>query len=132
VRIFVLDHSVSPSKSHYSIGTPFTAVPTDVKQPEVTQRVIEAQADILKVCPDYVVASNNQDKADYILVLGGNESERDAKVGFGGLPDVEFWDGTRVRGVSIFRMNGDMVFASRQNRIQRAIREICTRINPTK
>ena len=89
--------------------------------------IVEAQADFLKVCPEYIVASRDQDRADYVLVLARKGNSTFA---LRNMAALEFWEGTRLDNVSLLKNNGDIVFTTGQNRVEAAIKEVCARIPP--
>lgn len=91
-------------------------------------RTVEVQADIQKLCPAYITASNNADRADYVLVFRRRGGERSSMFALGGLTGLALSAGAKVDGASLFENSGDMVFATKQNTVEKAIREICLHI----
>lgn len=91
-------------------------------------RVVEVEADILKVCPAYVVASNNPDRSDLVLVFRRRGGERSSMFAFGGLTGLALSAGAKVDGASLFQTDGDMVYATKQNTVEKAIKDVCAHI----
>ncbi len=63
-RIYVTDHPISEFNS---ISKGFSSA--SHSQSGDDPRTVEIQADIVKLCPAYVIASNNPNRADYVLVF---------------------------------------------------------------
>jgi hypothetical protein len=93
-------------------------------------RTVEIQADVQKLCPPYVIVSNNPDRADYILVFRREGGKRTTAFAFGGLAGLAIAAGAKVDGSSLFLLNGDMVFATKENTVQKAIKYTCEHIPP--
>jgi hypothetical protein len=93
-------------------------------------RTVEVEADILKVCPAFVMASNNPDRADYVLVFRRRGGSRSSMFAFGGLYGLAFSAAMKVDGASLFENDGDMVFATKQTTVEKSIRDICAHIPP--
>jgi len=91
-------------------------------------RTTEVQADMVKVCPPYVIPSNNPDRADYVLVFRRHGGSRSAMFAFGGLAGLALSAAMKVDGGSLFENNGDMVYATRQNTVEKAIKDICDHV----
>jgi hypothetical protein len=93
-------------------------------------RTVEIQADIEKVCPAYVLVSDNPARADYILIFRREGGKRSAFFAFGGLTGLAISATSKVDGSSLFQPNGDMVFATREKTVTTAIRVSCLHIPP--
>ena len=91
-------------------------------------RTVEIQADILKVCPSFIMASNNPDRADYELVFRRRGGARSSMFAFGGLYGLAFSAAMKVDGASLFENNGDMVYATKQNTVEKSIKDICAHV----
>ena len=90
-------------------------------------RVVEIQADLIKVCP-HVTVTNRQDMADFTLLFRRQGGKRSAMFAFGGLAGLALSAASKVDGASLFAANGDLVTATQQRTVENAIREICTSI----
>lgn len=93
-------------------------------------RTVEIQADIEKVCPAYVLVSDNPARADYILIFRREGGKRSSFFAFGGLTGLAISAASKVDGSSLFQPNGDMIFATREKTVQTAIRVSCLHIPP--
>jgi len=93
-------------------------------------RTVEIQADIEKVCPAYVLVSDNPARADYILIFRREGGKRSAFFALGGLTGLAISAASKVDGSSLFQPNGDMIFATREKTVQTAIRVSCLHIPP--
>jgi hypothetical protein len=93
-------------------------------------RTVEIQADVQKVCPAYILVSNNPDRADYILVFRRQGGKRTSAFAFGGLAGLAIAAGAKVDGSSLFQPNGDMIYATKENSVEKAIRATCEHIPP--
>jgi hypothetical protein len=91
-------------------------------------RTVEIQADIEKVCPAYVLVSDNPARADYILIFRREGGKRSSFFAFGGLTGLAISAASKVDGSSLFQPNGDMIFATREKTVQTAIRVSCLHI----
>jgi hypothetical protein len=91
-------------------------------------RTVEIQADIVKVCPAFMMVSNNPDRADYILVFRRQGGKRSSFFAFGGLAGLALSATSKVDGASLFLQNGDMVYATKQNTVEKAIKDSCDHI----
>jgi len=131
IRIYVTDHPIFESngigKASGDRHGASAAVATHTQAGD-DPRTVEIQADILKVCPAFVMASNNPDRADYVLVFRRRGGERSSMFAFGGLYGLAFSAAMKVDGASLFENNGDMVFATKQTTVEKSIRDICTHI----
>jgi hypothetical protein len=88
-------------------------------------RTVEVQADIQKVCPANIIASNNPDRADYVLVFRRRGGERSSFFAFGGLTGLALSAVAKVDGASLFQNDGDMIYATKQNTVEKAIKDVC-------
>lgn len=93
-------------------------------------RTVEIQADIAKVCPAYVLVSDNPARADYILIFRREGGKRSSFFAFGGLTGLAISAAARVDGSSLFLPNGDMIFATREKTVGKAISVSCLHIPP--
>ncbi len=91
-------------------------------------RTVEVQADIIKVCPANIIASNNPQRADYILIFRRRGGSRSSMFAFGGLTGLALSAGMKVDGASLFENNGDMVYATKQSTVEKSIKDICAHI----
>jgi hypothetical protein len=133
-RIYVTDHPIFESNSMVKAEGDrhgASAAGTSHTQAGDDPRTVEIQADIQKVCPANIVASNNQDRADYILVFRRRGGERSSMFAFGGLTGLALSAAAKVDGASLFQNNGDMLYATKQNTVEKSIRDICAHIPPT-
>ncbi len=121
-RIFVTDEPLhegnavargNASASHESSGA--------------NPRVIEIQADLVKVCP-HVTVTNRRDTADFTLLFRRESGKRTAMFAFGGLSGLALSAASKVNGASLFAANGDLVTATKQRTVEGAIRELCASI----
>jgi hypothetical protein len=76
------------------------------------------------------MVSSNPDRADYILVFRRQGGKRTAFFAFGGLAGLALASGAKVDGASLFQNNGDMVYATKKNTVEKAIRDTCDHIPP--
>ena len=93
-------------------------------------RVVEIQADLVKVCP-HVTVTNRPDMADFTLLFRREGGKRSAMFAFGGLAGLALSASSKVDGASLFSANGDLVTATKQRTVENAIREICAAIPAT-
>lgn len=93
-------------------------------------RTVEIQADIQKNCPAFVLVSNNPARADYILIFRREGGKRSSFFAFGGLTGLALSATSKVDGASLFQPNGDMIFATREKTVEKAIKASCLRIPP--
>jgi len=91
-------------------------------------RTVEIQADVLKVCPAFIMVSNNPDRADYILVFRREGGKRSTMFAFGGLAGLALSAAAKVDGASLFLPNGDMVYATKENTVEKSIKDTCDHI----
>jgi hypothetical protein len=134
VRIYVTDHPIFESNGIARAGGnghAWGAAANSHTQAGDDPRTVEIQADIVKVCPRNVIASNNPDRADYVLVFRRRGGERSSFFAFGGLTGLALAAGAKVDGASLFQNDGDMVYATKQNSVEKAIRDVCTNLPPS-
>jgi hypothetical protein len=91
-------------------------------------RTVEVEADILKVCPAFVVASNNPDRADMVLIFRRRGGERSKMFVLGGLTGLALSAGSKVDGASLFKNDGDMIYATKQTTVEKAIKDVCSHV----
>jgi hypothetical protein len=91
-------------------------------------RTVEVEADIMKVCPTFIVASNNPDRADLVLVFRRRGGSRSSMFAFGGLTGLALAGTMKVDGASLFQADGDMIYATKQNTVEKAIKDTCAHI----
>lgn len=133
VRLYVTDHPIFESNTvfkasgdrHYG-----SAAAASHTQAGDDPRTVEIQADMLKVCPAFVLASNNQDRADFVLVFRRRGGSRSSMFAFGGLAGLALSSGMKVDGASLFKNDGDMVYATKQNTVEKSVADICAHIPP--
>jgi len=133
VRIYVTDHPIFESNGIAKAAGDrhgASAAAATHTQAGDDPRTVEVQADILKVCPPFIIASNNQDRADYVLVFRRRGGERSAFFAFGGLTGLALSAAAKVDGASLFQNDGDMVYATKENTVEKAIRDVCAHVPP--
>jgi hypothetical protein len=91
-------------------------------------RTVEVQADIVKVCPANIVASNNPQRADYVLVFRRHGGSRSSMFALAGLAGLAISAAMKVDGASLFDSTGDMIYATKQNTVEKSIKDICDHI----
>lgn len=131
VRVYVTDHPIFESQGiAMASGNRHGASAGAASHTQAGDdpRTVEVQADIQKLCPAYVVASNNQDRADYVLIFRRRGGERSSMFAMGGLTGLALSAAAKVDGASLFENNGDMVFATKQNTVEKSIKDICAHI----
>jgi hypothetical protein len=131
IRIYVTDHPIFESNGMaMASGNRHGASASGSSHTQAGDdpRTVEIQADILKMCPAFIMASNNPDRADYVLVFRRRGGERSSMFAFGGLYGLAFSAAMKVDGGSLFENNGDMVYATKQNTVEKAIKDICDHI----
>jgi hypothetical protein len=131
IRIYVTDHPIFESNGMLRASGDRhggSAAGVSHTQAGDDPRTVEVQADILKVCPAFVMASKNPDRADYVLVFRRRGGTRSSMFAFGGLYGLAFSAAMKVDGASLFENNGDMVYATKQTTVEKSIRDICDHI----
>ncbi len=131
IRVYVTDHPMFESNEIARASGDrhgFSAAGVSHTQAGDDPRTVEIQADILKVCPAFVLASNNQDRADYVLVFRRRGGSRSSMFAFGGLTGLALSAGMKVDGGSLFKTDGDMIYATKENTVEKSIRDICDHI----
>jgi hypothetical protein len=134
VRMYVTDHQIFESNGVARAGgdrNAWGAAANSHTQAGDDPRTVEVQADILKVCPTNVIASNNPDRADYVLIFRRRGGERSSFFAFGGLTGLALSAAAKVDGASLFQNDGDMVYATKENTVEKAIRDVCTHVPPS-
>ncbi len=138
LRILVTDHPID-STTFNAVGSGgvaagrHSAVATgreagSVQHQTEDPRTVEIQADITKVCPANVIVTNDPERADFVLVFRRREGTRSLGFAGGGLVGLAALSGSKVDGASLFDRSGDMVFATKQNSVEKAIKEICLHV----
>ena len=131
LRIYVTDHPMFESNGMaQAAGNRHggSAAAVSHTQSGDDPRTVEVQADIRKVCPANIIASNNPDRADYVLVFRRRGGERSAFFAMGGLTGLALSAMAKVDGASLFENTGDMLYATKQNTVEKAIKDICDHI----
>jgi hypothetical protein len=131
VRIYVTDHPMFESTGIVrASGDRHGASAAGVSHMQAGDdpRTVEIQADMLKVCPAFVLASNNPDRADYVLIFRRRGGSRSSMFAFRGLTGLAFAAGMKVDGASLFENNGDMVYATKQTTVEKSIQDICLHV----
>jgi len=131
VRVYITDHPIFESNGIARAGANGNgAYYASAKHAQSGDdpRVVEVEADILKVCPPYVVASNNQDRSDLVLVFRRRGGARSSMFAFGGLEGLALSGLMKVDGASLFENTGDMVYATKKGSVESAIRDVCEHI----
>jgi hypothetical protein len=135
VRLYVTDDPMFESNGVFRAGgnrNGAVAAGSSHMQAGDDPRTVEIEADILKVCPAYVLASNNPDRADLVLVFRRRGGARTSMFAFGGLTGLALSAGQKVDGASLFQPDGDMVYATKKNTVEKAIRDVCAHISPAR
>lgn len=131
IRIYVTDHpifesnGIAQASGNRHGGAAGAATHTQAGD---DPRTVEVQADIVKLCPANIIASNNQDRADYVLVFRRRGGTRSSMFALGGLAGLALSAGAKVDGASLFQADGDMVYATKQNSVEKAIKDVCDHI----
>jgi hypothetical protein len=131
IRIYVTDHpifesnGIAQASGNRHGGSAGAATHTQAGD---DPRTVEVQADIVKLCPANIVASNNQDRSDYVLVFRRRGGERSSMFALGGLTGLALSAGAKVDGASLFQTDGDMIYATKQNTVEKSIKDICNHI----
>jgi hypothetical protein len=131
IRIYVTDHpifesnGIAQASGNRHGGSAGAATHTQAGD---DPRTVEVQADIVKLCPANIVASNNQDRSDYVLVFRRRGGERSSMFALGGLTGLALSAGAKVDGASLFQTDGDMIYATKQNTVEKSIKDICDHI----
>lgn len=131
IRVYVTDHpifesnTVGKAEGNRHGGSAAVASHTQAGD---DPRTVEIQADIQKVCPANIVASNNPDRSDYVLVFRRQGGKRSSMFAFGGLTGLALSAAAKVDGASLFQNDGDMIYATKQNTVEKAIKDLCAHI----
>jgi hypothetical protein len=131
IRIYVTDHPMFESNGMLrASGDRYggSAAAISHVQAGDDPRTVEIHADMLKVCPPFIMASNNPDRADYVLVFRRQGGTRSSMFAFGGLSGLALSAAMKVNGASLFQNNGDMVYATKQTSVEKSIKDICDHI----
>jgi hypothetical protein len=125
VRVYVTDHPITEFNSIYR-GYAATAHAQMGDDPRTT----EIQADMIKICPAFVLVSSDPTHSDLVLVFRRRGGERTSAFAMAGLTGLAISAAAKVNNASIFYTNGDMIFASKQNTVEKAVKDICDHIGP--
>jgi hypothetical protein len=87
-------------------------------------RTVELEADLYKSCPTIVV-TNDPSRGDYVLLFRRQGGKRSQMFIFGGLTGLALSAHSKVDGASVFDKSGDMVYATRERTVGKAIKEVC-------
>jgi len=131
VRIYVTDHPIFEANAiGQAAANRHGGAAAEVSHVQAGDdpRTVEIQADIQKLCPPNVIASNNPDRADYVLVFRRRGGSRSSMFALGGLSGLALSATMKVDGASLFESNGDMVYATKQNSVEKSIKDICDHI----
>lgn len=134
IRVYVTDHPIFESNGIAKAagnrhgGSAGAATHTQAGD---DPRTVEVQADIQKACPANIIASNNPDRADYVLVFRRRGGARSSMFALGGLTGLALSANAKVDGASLFQTDGDMIYATKQNTVEKAIKDICDHIPAT-
>ena len=66
-----------------------------------------------------------------VLVFRRRGGSRSAMFAFGGLAGLALAGTMKVDGASLFQADGDMIYATKQNTLEKAVRDVCAHIPPT-
>jgi len=133
VRMYVTDHPIFESNGIARASGDrhgASAAAASHTQSGDDPRIVEVEADIMKVCPAYIVASNNPDRSDLVLVFRRRGGERSSMFAFGGLTGLALSAGAKVDGASLFQADGDMLYATKQTTVEKSIKDVCAHIPP--
>lgn len=133
IRIYVTDHQIFESNGVLMASGDRhggSAAAVSHTQAGDDPRTVEIQADMLKVCPPFILASNNSDRSDYVLIFRRQGGTRSSMFAFGGLTGLALSAAMKVNGASLFLNNGDMVYATKQTSVEKSIKDICDHIPP--
>ena len=131
IRVYVTDHPMFESNGMIRASgdrNGGSAAGVSHTQAGDDPRTVEVEADIMKVCPAYIVASNNLDRADLVLVFRRRGGSRSSMFVFGGLTGLALAGSMKVDGASLFQADGDMIYATKQNTVEKAIKDTCAHI----
>ena len=92
-------------------------------------RTTEEQADIFASCPNIAV-TNDPAQADFVMVLRRRGGVRSEGFALGGLTGLLIASGAKVNGGALFTPSGDLVFATKQRSVQKAIVQMCQHVPP--
>jgi hypothetical protein len=133
IRIYVTDHPIFESNEiAKAAGNRHGGSAAEVSHTQSGDdpRTVEVQADILKVCPAYILASNNSDRSDYVLIFRRRGGQRSSMFAFGGLTGLALSAGAKVDNASLFDNSGDMIYATKKSSVEGAIKDVCAHIPP--
>jgi hypothetical protein len=116
--------TVANSHTAVAVGTQAGSTSRTTEDP----RTVEIQADIQKLCPANVIVTSDMTRADFLLMFRRREGARSLGFAGGGLIGLAALSGAKVDGASLFDRTGDMVFATKQNTVEKAIRDICAHV----
>jgi hypothetical protein len=131
VRVYVTDHPIFESNGIARAGgnrDGWGAAAAGHTQSGDDPRTVEVEADLMKVCPSYVIASNNPDRSDYVMIMRRRGGERSGFFAFGGLTGLALSAVAKIDSASLFQNDGDMVFATKQNTVEKAIKDLCAHV----
>jgi hypothetical protein len=131
VRVYITDHPMFEANGMVRASgdrNGASAAGVSHTQAGDDPRTVEVEADIMKVCPSYIVASNNPDRSDLVLVFRRRGGARSSMFAFGGLTGLALAGSMKVDGASLFQADGDMLYATKQNTVEKSIRDICSHI----
>lgn len=124
VRVYVTDNPIDTFSALVK-GNGGVASGTKGDDP----RTIEIQADIMKSCPTIQVTSDPAN-TNYVLVLRREGNKRSAMFAMGGLAGLALSSGMKVDNISLFLNNGDLVFATKERTVEKAVEAICPHATP--
>jgi hypothetical protein len=124
VRVYVTDNPIDTFSALVK-GNGGVASGTKGDDP----RTIEIQADLMKSCPTIQVTSDPAN-TNYVLVLRREGNKRSAMFAMGGLAGLALSSGMKVDNISLFLNNGDLVFATKERTVEKAVQAICSRATP--
>jgi len=132
IRVYVTDHPlIEPNELEqaeaYGRAAPRPSV-APLGQPEDDQKTVLVQADLERACPANVIAADNPDKADFVLVFQRRDGETGSFFAISNLKSLALSAGAKVDGASLFQPDGDLVYSTRQLTFEKAIRDLCAHI----
>lgn len=132
IRVYVTDHPlIEPNELDQDEAYGKTAPKPSVaaQAPPIDDaKTVEVQADLVRACPSNVVASDNPDKADFVLVFRRRDGETGSFFALGNLKSLALSAGAKVDGASLFQTDGDLVYSTKQLTFDKAIRDLCAHI----
>lgn len=131
IRVYVTDHPMFESNGMLMASGDRhggSAAGVSHMQAGDDPRTVEIHADMLKVCPPFIMVSNNPDRADYVLVFRRQGGTRSSMFAMGGLTGLALSAAAKVDNASLFDNSGDLVYATKQTSVEKSVRDVCAHI----